>query len=207
MAAPKVKQDMAPPGGYGPVDYKRHLPRRGLSGYSLFAIGVGSLLLGYYTIVKWNRERRWRAVTPGAPPWGQPAHQGSMGSLGMARQWGLWGLLEWPWHVTSMGSRRGSRGWHGTGSAGTGGLWGQPGLREAPLQPGTPQDPIPVPLQLPGPVAPHQCPLPRPGPSEACTPKSGPRVPLQTRLHLTPLEPRGPAAPVGAGTSTVPGLP
>lgn len=139
--------------------------------------------------------------------WGQPAHQGSMGSLGMARQWGLRGLLEWPWHVTSMGSHRGSRGWHGTGSAGTGGLWGQPGLREAPLQPGTPQDPVPVPLQLPGPVAPHQCPLPRPGPSEACTPKSGPRVPLQTCLHLTPLEPRGPAAPVGAGTSTVPGLP
>ncbi|NWT63321.1 NDUAD dehydrogenase, partial [Erythrocercus mccallii] len=58
MAAPKVKQDMAPPGGYGPIDYKRHLPRRGLSGYSLFAIGVGSLLLGYYTLVKWNRERR-----------------------------------------------------------------------------------------------------------------------------------------------------
>uniref|UniRef100_A0A493TPM4 NADH dehydrogenase [ubiquinone] 1 alpha subcomplex subunit 13 n=1 Tax=Anas platyrhynchos platyrhynchos TaxID=8840 RepID=A0A493TPM4_ANAPP len=28
MAAPKVKQDMAPPGGYGPVDYKRHLPRQ-----------------------------------------------------------------------------------------------------------------------------------------------------------------------------------
>uniref|UniRef100_A0A8B9EP79 YjeF N-terminal domain-containing protein n=1 Tax=Anser cygnoides TaxID=8845 RepID=A0A8B9EP79_ANSCY len=28
--------------------------------------------------------------------WGQPAHQGSMGSLGMARQWGLRGLLEWP---------------------------------------------------------------------------------------------------------------
>ncbi|XP_065604706.1 NADH dehydrogenase [ubiquinone] 1 alpha subcomplex subunit 13 [Cyrtonyx montezumae] len=58
MAAPKVKQDMAPPGGYGPIDYKRHLPRRGLSGYSLFALGVGSLLLGYYNIVKWNRERR-----------------------------------------------------------------------------------------------------------------------------------------------------
>uniref|UniRef100_A0A8C4UG47 NADH dehydrogenase [ubiquinone] 1 alpha subcomplex subunit 13 n=1 Tax=Falco tinnunculus TaxID=100819 RepID=A0A8C4UG47_FALTI len=58
MAAPKVKQDMAPPGGYGPIDYKRHLPRRGLSGYSLFALGIGSLLLGYYTLVKWNRERR-----------------------------------------------------------------------------------------------------------------------------------------------------
>ncbi|KAM9516263.1 NADH dehydrogenase [ubiquinone] 1 alpha subcomplex subunit 13 [Guaruba guarouba] len=58
MAAPKVKQDMAPPGGYGPIDYRRHLPRRGLSGYSLFALGAGSLLLGYYTIIKWNRERR-----------------------------------------------------------------------------------------------------------------------------------------------------
>uniref|UniRef100_A0A8C9G034 NADH dehydrogenase [ubiquinone] 1 alpha subcomplex subunit 13 n=1 Tax=Pavo cristatus TaxID=9049 RepID=A0A8C9G034_PAVCR len=62
MAAPKVKQDMPPPGGYGPIDYKRHLPRRGLSGYSLFALGIGSLLLGYYTIIKWNRERRCTAV-------------------------------------------------------------------------------------------------------------------------------------------------
>ncbi|XP_010725652.1 NADH dehydrogenase [ubiquinone] 1 alpha subcomplex subunit 13, partial [Meleagris gallopavo] len=61
MAAPKVKQDMPPPGGYGPIDYKRHLPRRGFSGYSLFALGVGSLLLGYYTIIKWNRERRCTA--------------------------------------------------------------------------------------------------------------------------------------------------
>lgn len=32
MAAPKVKQDVAPPGGYGPIDYKRNLPRRGFSG-------------------------------------------------------------------------------------------------------------------------------------------------------------------------------
>ncbi|KAI2589925.1 NDUFA13 isoform 3 [Pan troglodytes] len=31
MAASKVKQDMPPPGGYGPIDYKRNLPRRGLS--------------------------------------------------------------------------------------------------------------------------------------------------------------------------------
>ncbi|KFO81632.1 YjeF N-terminal domain-containing protein 3, partial [Cuculus canorus] len=28
------------------------------AGYSLFALGVGSLLLGYYTLIKWNRERR-----------------------------------------------------------------------------------------------------------------------------------------------------
>ncbi|KYO25669.1 NADH dehydrogenase [ubiquinone] 1 alpha subcomplex subunit 13 isoform X2 [Alligator mississippiensis] len=58
MAAGKVKQDMAPPGGYGPIDYKRHLPRRGPSGYTLFALGVGSMVYGYYTLFKWNRERR-----------------------------------------------------------------------------------------------------------------------------------------------------
>ncbi|XP_019393857.1 PREDICTED: NADH dehydrogenase [ubiquinone] 1 alpha subcomplex subunit 13 isoform X2 [Crocodylus porosus] len=58
MAAVKVKQDVAPKGGYGPIDYKRHLPRRGLSGYSLFALGIGSMVYGYYTLFKWNRERR-----------------------------------------------------------------------------------------------------------------------------------------------------
>ncbi|NXX07560.1 NDUAD dehydrogenase, partial [Larus smithsonianus] len=46
MAAPKVKQDMAPPGGYGPVDYKRHLPRRGLSGGRGTANGAGRLRRG-----------------------------------------------------------------------------------------------------------------------------------------------------------------
>uniref|UniRef100_A0A8C8YMT1 NADH dehydrogenase [ubiquinone] 1 alpha subcomplex subunit 13 n=1 Tax=Prolemur simus TaxID=1328070 RepID=A0A8C8YMT1_PROSS len=58
MAASKVKQDMPPPGGYGPIDYKRNLPRRGLSGYSMLAIGIGTLLFGYWSIIKWNRERR-----------------------------------------------------------------------------------------------------------------------------------------------------
>uniref|UniRef100_A0A2K5QS01 NADH dehydrogenase [ubiquinone] 1 alpha subcomplex subunit 13 n=1 Tax=Cebus imitator TaxID=2715852 RepID=A0A2K5QS01_CEBIM len=58
MAASKVKQDMPPVGGYGPIDYKRHLPRRGLSGYSMLALGIGTLLYGYWKIVTWNRERR-----------------------------------------------------------------------------------------------------------------------------------------------------
>ncbi|XP_053558899.1 NADH dehydrogenase [ubiquinone] 1 alpha subcomplex subunit 13 [Bombina bombina] len=58
MAASKVKQDMPPTGGYGPVDYKRSMPRRGLSGYSMFGLGVGVLLFGYWRIFKWNRERR-----------------------------------------------------------------------------------------------------------------------------------------------------
>ncbi|KAK2087814.1 hypothetical protein P7K49_033721 [Saguinus oedipus] len=34
MAASKVKQDMPPAGGYGPIDYKRNLPRRGLSAHT-----------------------------------------------------------------------------------------------------------------------------------------------------------------------------
>ncbi|XP_055474765.1 NADH dehydrogenase [ubiquinone] 1 alpha subcomplex subunit 13 [Psammomys obesus] len=58
MAATKVKQDMPPRGGYGPIDYKRNLPRRGMSGYSMFAIGIGTLLFGSWRIMKWNRERR-----------------------------------------------------------------------------------------------------------------------------------------------------
>ncbi|XP_006885920.1 PREDICTED: yjeF N-terminal domain-containing protein 3 [Elephantulus edwardii] len=58
MAASKVKQDMPPTGGYAPIDYKRNLPRRGLSGYSMFAIGIGTLLFGYWSMMKWNRERR-----------------------------------------------------------------------------------------------------------------------------------------------------
>ncbi|XP_053441314.1 NADH dehydrogenase [ubiquinone] 1 alpha subcomplex subunit 13 [Nycticebus coucang] len=58
MAASKVKQDMPPPGGYGPIDYKRNLPRRGLSGYSMLAMGIGTLFYGYWSMMKWNRERR-----------------------------------------------------------------------------------------------------------------------------------------------------
>ncbi|XP_073407426.1 NADH dehydrogenase [ubiquinone] 1 alpha subcomplex subunit 13 [Dendrobates tinctorius] len=58
MAASKVKQDMPPPGGYGPVDYKRNLPRRGFSGYTMFAAGIGVMLFGYWRIGMWNRERR-----------------------------------------------------------------------------------------------------------------------------------------------------
>ncbi|XP_072524755.1 NADH dehydrogenase [ubiquinone] 1 alpha subcomplex subunit 13 [Salminus brasiliensis] len=58
MAASKVKQDMPPPGGYGPIDYKRNLPKRGLSGYSAFAVGIGVMAFGCWRLFKWNRERR-----------------------------------------------------------------------------------------------------------------------------------------------------
>ncbi|XP_078279674.1 NADH dehydrogenase [ubiquinone] 1 alpha subcomplex subunit 13 [Rhinoraja longicauda] len=58
MATVKVRQDLPPPGGYGPVDYKRNIPRRGPSGYSMFGIGIGILMFGYWRLFKWNRERR-----------------------------------------------------------------------------------------------------------------------------------------------------
>ncbi|XP_068196229.1 NADH dehydrogenase [ubiquinone] 1 alpha subcomplex subunit 13 [Antennarius striatus] len=58
MAGAKVKQDMPPPGGYAAFDYKRNLPKRGISGYSMFGIGIGVLVFGYWRLFKWNRERR-----------------------------------------------------------------------------------------------------------------------------------------------------
>uniref|UniRef100_A0A2K6KI05 NADH dehydrogenase [ubiquinone] 1 alpha subcomplex subunit 13 n=1 Tax=Rhinopithecus bieti TaxID=61621 RepID=A0A2K6KI05_RHIBE len=42
MEVSKVRQDMPPPGGYGPIDYKRNLPRRGLSGQYHSAPGFQS---------------------------------------------------------------------------------------------------------------------------------------------------------------------
>ncbi|KAL2096788.1 hypothetical protein ACEWY4_005995 [Coilia grayii] len=58
MASSKVMQDMPPPGGYGPIQYKRNLPARGFSGYTMFGIGIGIMIFGYWRIAKWNRERR-----------------------------------------------------------------------------------------------------------------------------------------------------
>ncbi|KAF7198932.1 NADH dehydrogenase [ubiquinone] 1 alpha subcomplex subunit 13 [Nothobranchius furzeri] len=58
MSGSKVKQDMPPTGGYAPFDYKRNLPKRGLSGYSMFGIGIGVMLVGYWRMFNWNRERR-----------------------------------------------------------------------------------------------------------------------------------------------------
>ncbi|XP_042575082.1 NADH dehydrogenase [ubiquinone] 1 alpha subcomplex subunit 13 [Cyprinus carpio] len=63
MAASKVKQDMPPTGGYGPVTCPAkpvNVPRTGLllSGYSMFGVGVGLLVFGYWRLFRWNRERR-----------------------------------------------------------------------------------------------------------------------------------------------------
>uniref|UniRef100_A0A670YVU2 NADH dehydrogenase [ubiquinone] 1 alpha subcomplex subunit 13 n=1 Tax=Pseudonaja textilis TaxID=8673 RepID=A0A670YVU2_PSETE len=53
----KVKQDRPPLGGYGPIDYKRRLPYRGLLDYGLLAIGLEAFVFGTYVIFRWNWER------------------------------------------------------------------------------------------------------------------------------------------------------
>ncbi|TNN78076.1 NADH dehydrogenase [ubiquinone] 1 alpha subcomplex subunit 13 [Liparis tanakae] len=58
MAGSKVKQDMPPTGGYASFDYKRNIPKRGLSGYSMFGLGIGVMVFGYWRLFRWNRERR-----------------------------------------------------------------------------------------------------------------------------------------------------
>ncbi|XP_056276967.1 NADH dehydrogenase [ubiquinone] 1 alpha subcomplex subunit 13 [Pseudoliparis swirei] len=58
MAGSKVKQDMPPRGGYASFDYKRNIPKRGLSGYSMFGLGIGVMVFGYWRLFRWNRERR-----------------------------------------------------------------------------------------------------------------------------------------------------
>nr|XP_058925432.1 NADH dehydrogenase [ubiquinone] 1 alpha subcomplex subunit 13-like [Kogia breviceps] len=58
MESSKGRQDMPQLGGYSPIDYKRNLPRQGLSDYSMVAMGIGTLLFVYWSMMKWNRERR-----------------------------------------------------------------------------------------------------------------------------------------------------
>lgn len=48
-----MKQDMPPPGGYGPIDYKRNLPRRGVSGQCLGVL----LLVAFRAAVRRLGER------------------------------------------------------------------------------------------------------------------------------------------------------
>lgn len=50
MAASKVKQDMPPPGGYAPIDYKRNLPKRGLSGQYTKIYSVLGLIYCYFLV-------------------------------------------------------------------------------------------------------------------------------------------------------------
>uniref|UniRef100_A0A4W3H4D1 NADH dehydrogenase [ubiquinone] 1 alpha subcomplex subunit 13 n=1 Tax=Callorhinchus milii TaxID=7868 RepID=A0A4W3H4D1_CALMI len=54
MATFKVKQDMPPPGGYASFDYKRNIPKRGLSDYISFFLGGGGLWVGCMGLFNWS---------------------------------------------------------------------------------------------------------------------------------------------------------
>jgi NADH dehydrogenase (ubiquinone) 1 alpha subcomplex subunit 13 len=54
----KIVQDGPPAGGYGPVQYKRNLPKRLPSNVAIAAGVVGIMTFGFYKVVTGNRERR-----------------------------------------------------------------------------------------------------------------------------------------------------
>ncbi|XP_077989353.1 NADH dehydrogenase [ubiquinone] 1 alpha subcomplex subunit 13-like [Glandiceps talaboti] len=61
MSVP-YKQDGPPRGGYGPIDYKRHLPNRGVSGYLMFAGCIATMTVGFIGLAINNRRRRRRKM-------------------------------------------------------------------------------------------------------------------------------------------------
>ncbi|XP_038073670.1 NADH dehydrogenase [ubiquinone] 1 alpha subcomplex subunit 13-like [Patiria miniata] len=56
--ASTFKQDMPPKGGYPPIDYKRVLPKRGMSGYMMFATCAAVMGVGTFFFGRHNRQRR-----------------------------------------------------------------------------------------------------------------------------------------------------
>uniref|UniRef100_A0A6T7XSL9 NADH dehydrogenase [ubiquinone] 1 alpha subcomplex subunit 13 n=1 Tax=Prymnesium polylepis TaxID=72548 RepID=A0A6T7XSL9_9EUKA len=54
-------QDVPPPGGYAPVNYKRNIPKGGVSSVAM-AAGMGCLFgYGMWKVIMFNRQRReWR---------------------------------------------------------------------------------------------------------------------------------------------------
>ncbi|XP_033106991.1 NADH dehydrogenase [ubiquinone] 1 alpha subcomplex subunit 13-like [Anneissia japonica] len=56
--ATSFRQDLPPKGGYGPIDYKRHIPKRGFSGYAMFAGCAAIMATGYIMLKIGNKHRR-----------------------------------------------------------------------------------------------------------------------------------------------------
>ena len=58
MADIPFRQDSAPKGGYPEIDFRRHLPRRGPSGLVIMLGGLAAMGVGFFFVIKDNRERR-----------------------------------------------------------------------------------------------------------------------------------------------------
>ncbi len=56
------KQDMPPAGGFPSINYRRDLPKRGLSGWGTFAVGAVVMVLGLSRMALGNKERRWNCT-------------------------------------------------------------------------------------------------------------------------------------------------
>ena len=52
------KQDMPPPGGYPKLNFAQNLPKRGITGITLMATGLGVMAFGFYFVIKGNQKRR-----------------------------------------------------------------------------------------------------------------------------------------------------
>lgn len=52
-------QDMPPAGGFGPISYRRHLPKRGPPGWVLLAGAMGMIISGFLLHAKGTRISRY----------------------------------------------------------------------------------------------------------------------------------------------------
>ncbi|XP_065670988.1 NADH dehydrogenase [ubiquinone] 1 alpha subcomplex subunit 13-like [Hydra vulgaris] len=52
------KQDLPPPGGYPKLSFTQNLPKRGITGVTLMAAGLGVMVVGFSFVIKGNRKRR-----------------------------------------------------------------------------------------------------------------------------------------------------
>lgn len=53
------KQDMPPRGGFSDINYKRNLPVRVKSGWTIIFGGLATMAVGFYLVVSGNKERRY----------------------------------------------------------------------------------------------------------------------------------------------------
>merc|ERR1711991_1240507 len=58
MSGVQFRQDMPPPQGFPKIQYRRDLPKRGLSGWGTFAVGGAILVGGLYIMGLQNRHTR-----------------------------------------------------------------------------------------------------------------------------------------------------
>ena len=54
----KYRQDLPPKGGFAEINYKRNLPVRVKSGWTIILGGLAAMGVGFYLVISGNKERR-----------------------------------------------------------------------------------------------------------------------------------------------------